>query len=69
MEIRDFWCLTNLFLTETWTPSTRTLPPTILLSIHFSYLNDRLCNLSDLSSFVSAISPFSPLSSRTISSL
>ncbi|KAK9148623.1 hypothetical protein Scep_007380 [Stephania cephalantha] len=37
MEIRDFWCVTNLFLTETRTPSsTRTLPPTILLSIHFS---------------------------------
>ncbi|KAK9168586.1 hypothetical protein Syun_000726 [Stephania yunnanensis] len=29
MEIRDFWGLTNLFSTETWTPSsTRTLPPT-----------------------------------------
>ncbi|KAK9139925.1 hypothetical protein Scep_009606 [Stephania cephalantha] len=68
MEIRDFWCLTNLFLTETWTPSsTRTLPPTY--SSQFIRSGSSLCDLwlfdlpydFSLRSLVvlSAISPFS----------
>ncbi|KAK9125393.1 hypothetical protein Scep_014239 [Stephania cephalantha] len=69
MEIRDFWGLTNLFLTETWTPSTRTLPQTY--SSQFISSGSSLCDLwlFDLPYDFSLRSSFSAISGCSLCDL